>query len=79
MGNVGDKTQQRRVLDATLALLEQEALRRIDLLNEAGLTGQAQLEEEALRRSGILTEQGQSQRALLETQALRRLGRRSGR
>jgi hypothetical protein len=25
MGNVGDKAQQRRVLDATLALLEQEA------------------------------------------------------
>jgi hypothetical protein len=34
MGNVGDKAQQRRVLDATLALLEQEAPLKAVRLNE---------------------------------------------
>jgi len=34
MGNVGDKAQQRRVLYATLALLEQEAPLKPDRLKE---------------------------------------------
>ena len=37
MGNVGDKAQQRRVLEATLALLEQEAPLKAVRLSEKSL------------------------------------------
>lgn len=36
MGNVGDAVQQRRVLEATLALLEQEAPLKLVRLKEVG-------------------------------------------